>query len=263
MKSNFKNKLLLTAGSLLFLLLSGAVTSCLKDKSKEGLIPEKTFSAILSDVYLANGMLSMSAIRDAYARKDSINAYVDIVNSYGYSYEQMEKTLSYYFREDPKRLVRIYDRIDEKLSRIEMDVTMQQDNALATIAAKMKRNHIFNLPDPEFTGKPDFSFDIFPPGIFTLEFSVTLYPDDPSVNPSFVAWYSSAKGADSARCRYMLPVRYFRDGLPHVYSVKGHIEGKEKSVLKGFYLDYENNLAPSRLHADIVNLSFNYVGDNQ
>jgi hypothetical protein len=246
--------------SVLFILY--ASFSC-SNKGKMGLIPEKTFTSILSDVYLTDGLLSMSAIRDKYSRKDSINTYIDIIKNYGYTYDQMEKTLNYYFVNDPKQLVRIYDKIDEKLSEIEFKISTEQENALAAMTARMKKNSKFSLPDPELKEKPGFSYDIYPPGIFTLEFSVTIYPDDRSVNPSCIAWYSVSDGPDAGHAIYFPAIKYIRDGLPHVYTLRGRVEGNKKSVLKGLYFDYENNLEYGTLHAEIINLSFSYTGDLQ
>ncbi len=245
---------------ILFIL--SASSSC-RDKSKEGLIPEKTFTSILSDAYLTDGLLSMSAIRDQYSRKDSINNYIDIVKSYGYTYDQMEKTLNYYFVHDPKQMVRIYDKIDAKLSEMEFKISTEQENALEAMTAKMKKNSQFSLPDPELKKKPGFSYDIYPPGIFTLEFSVTIYPDDRSVNPSCIAWYSVTDGPDAGHVKYFPAIRYIRDGLPHIYTLRGRVEGDKKSVLQGFYFNYENNQEFGTLHAEIINLSFSYTGDLQ
>ena len=246
--------------SVLFIL---SVSFSCSDKSKKGLIPEKTFTSILSDAYLADGLLSMPAIRDHYSRKDSINNFIDIIKSYGYTYNQMEKTLNYYFVNDPKQLVRIYDKIDAKLSEIEFKVSIEQENALAAMTAKMKKNSRFSLPDPKLKEKPGFLYDIYPPGVFTLEFSVTIYPDDQSVNPSLIAWYSTSVGPDTCQKKYFPAIRYIRDGLPHVYTFKGRVEGDKKSVLKGLYLDFENNQKYGLLHAEIINLSFSYTGDMQ
>jgi hypothetical protein len=263
MKNNLEKHTILVTGELiLFFCILLASYSC-RDKSKEGLIPEKTFTSILSDSYLADGLLSMSDIMAKYSKKDSTSNYIDIIKSYGYSYEQMEKTLNYYFINDPKRLVRIYDKIDEKLSGIEFTVSTEQYNAIAENAKKLKKNSNFSLPDPEMKDKPEFSYDIYPPGIFTLEFSVTVYPDDQSVHPSFIAWYSTADGPDTGQKIYFPAIRYIKDGWPHIYTVRGRVEGNKKSILKGLYLDYENNPDFGRQHAEILNLSFSYIGDLQ
>lgn len=244
---------------ILFFFILLASYSC-SDKSKKGLIPEKTFTAILSDSYLADGLLSMSAIKDKFAKKDTTSSYIDIIKSYGYTYEAMEKTLHYYFINDPKRLVSIYDKIDEKLSQIELKITAEQQKILKTTQEKSNQRIHFLLPDPGLKEKPYFSYDVYAPGTFVLEFSVTVYPDDQSYHPFFTAWYSPSDGPDTGKKTYLPEIKYIKDGWPHTYTVRGNVEGNRKTVLKGFYFDYENNPGLGMQHAEITNLSFSYMG---
>jgi hypothetical protein len=262
MKNRFGKHILISMGVMISFILILFVSFGCHDKSKQDLIPEKAFTSILADAYLADGLLSMSSIRDNFSKKDTTSCYIDIAKSYGYTYDQMEKTLNYYFTSDPKRLVRIYDKIDAKLSEILFKVSTEQENAILANARKLKKSGRYSLPDPELKNKPDFSYDIYPPGIFVLEFSVTVYPDDQSVNPEFIAWYSASDGPDAGKKNYFPAIRYVKDGLPHLYSLRGKVDGDKKSVLKGFYLEYENNQDNGKIHADILNLSFSYIGDN-
>jgi hypothetical protein len=244
--------------SIVFIL--SASYSC-GDKSARGLIPEKDFTIILSDAYLTNGLLSMPSIRNKFPKKDSTSNYDDIIKSHGYTYEQMEKTLNYYFMNDPKQLVRIYDMISVDLNAIELKITADQQKKIFEIAEKTKKDFHFMLPDPELKRKPGFSYDIYPPGIFTLVFSVRVYPDDQSYHPSYIAWYSASEGPDAGKIKYLQELRYIKDGSPHTFTVKGRIEGTGKSTLEGFFFDYGNNPGFSRQHAEIMNLNFSFMGD--
>jgi hypothetical protein len=243
-----------------FLFILSASSGC-GDKSAKGLIPEKDFTAILSDSYLANGLLSMPEIRNKFPKKDSTSNYADIIKSHGYTYEQMEKTLNYYFMDNPKQLVRIYDMISVNLNAIELKVTADQQKEIFKITEKTKKDFHFMLPDPELKRKPGFSFDIYPPGMFTHVFSVTVYPDDQSYHPSYIVWYSASEGPDAGKIKYLQEFRYIKDGWPHTFTVKGRIEGTGKSTLGGFYFDYGNNPGFSRQHAEIMNLNFSFMGD--
>jgi hypothetical protein len=263
MKNNLQKHIILTTGKLiLFFCILLASYSC-GDKSARGLIPEKDFTAILSDSYLADGLMTVPAIRSTFSKKDSVSSYVDIIKSYGYTYEQMEKTLNYYFMKDPKALISIYDKISVNLNAIELNVTAEQQKEIYAIEEKTKKDFHFSLPDPELKRKPGFSYDIFPPGIFTLVFSVTVYPDDQSYHPFFISWYSAAEGPDTGKIKYLQEIRYIKDGRPHTYTVKGRIEGNRKSTLGGFFFDYGNNPGFSWQHAEILNLNFSFIGDNR
>jgi hypothetical protein len=203
----------------------------------------------------------MPAIKNRFSKKDSVMCYIDIINSYGYTYEQMDKTLNYYFMNDPKLLVRIYDKISENLNVTELNVTAEQQKEISAIEEKAKKNFHFLLPDSTLKEKPGFSYEIYAPGMFTLEFSVTVYPDDQSYHPFFIAWYSASDGPDTGIIKYLQEIRYIKDGRPHTYKIKGRIEGKGKSKLEGFYFDYGNNPGFNWQHAEILNLNFSFTGD--
>ena len=231
------------------------------DKSARGLIPEKDFTAILSDAYLTDGLLTLPAIKNKFSMKDSVSCYVDIINSHGYTYEQMEKTLNYYFKNHAKELISIFDNISENLNAIELNISAGQQKEIFANDEKTKKDFHFSLPDPELKRKPGFSYDIFPPGIFTLVFSVTVYPDDQSYHPFFISWYSAAEGPDAGKIKYLQEIRYIKDGWPHTYTVKGRIAGDKKSKFGGFFFEYGNNPGFIWQHADILNLNFSFISD--
>jgi hypothetical protein len=257
MKNNRGRYITNITGMIISFLFILSVSFACRDKKAIKIIPEKTFTAILSDAYLADGLLSIPPIISKYSIKDSTSNYIDIIESYGYSYEAMEKTLRYYYIHDPKRLISIYDKIDEKLSQIEMKVTAEQQKIAVAEAEYDNRIH-FLLPYLKPREKPNFSFDINAPGTFTLEFSVTVYPDDQSGHPYFISWYSATEGPDAGKKNYFPMIRYIKDGWPHTYTVKGKIEGDKKSIFKGFYFDYDNNPDFRRQHAEIRHGSFSF-----
>jgi hypothetical protein len=256
----FKYIILATGKFILFLLILPTFYSC-GDKNSRGLIPEKDFTAILSDAYLADGLLLVPAIRDKFLLKDSVSCYVDIINSHGYTYEQMEKTLNYYFIYDAKEMVSIYDNISEKLNAKELNISAELQKEAFANEETTKKNFKFSLPDPEMKRKPGFSYDINPPGMFTLVFSVTVYPDDQSYHPSFISWYSTAEGPDAGKIKYLQEIRYIKDGWPHTYTVKGRIPWDKKTKLEGFFFNYENNPGFCWQHAEILNLNFLFTCD--
>ena len=67
------------------------------------LIPEDKLVAILTDTYLTTGMMDVQAMRDTWGQRDSILNYIDVIRSHGYTYEQLEETLRYYFTEQTEK----------------------------------------------------------------------------------------------------------------------------------------------------------------
>ena len=93
------------------------------------LIPEDKLVAILTDTYLTTGMMDVQAMRDTWGQRDSILNYIDVIRSHGYTYEQMEATLQYYFTDKPKKLAKIYDRVTGNLLALEVKVENERVDA--------------------------------------------------------------------------------------------------------------------------------------
>jgi hypothetical protein len=251
-----------TGLSVLFVFLTAVSCVPRKDKIEQAnLIPEKTFVSILTDVYIANGLLTLPEVRYTFIKRDSVSNFVDIIKSYGYSYEAMNSTMNYYFISKPKKLIRIYDQIIRRMSEMESGY----QNELTRIqkeASRASANYsIFSLPDPVGKKLPEFSRDIDPPGIFTLSFSITLYPDDQSFKPHFTAWFCDADSIETGKKRWFTPFEYIKDGYLHMITYTGRIEEDRKMVLKVILYDYENNIMEWDKHARIEVLFFNFFAD--
>jgi len=227
---------------------------------KGNIIPEKTLISILTDVYLADGLLSLDQINDMFSSRDSVTNYIGIIESYGYTKRSMDNTIKYYIIKKPKRLIRIYDQALSRLSK--MESLLRDDPALTEgsepAQVMVDSSHI--LPDPEGAEKPGFDFVLTPSGYYNLEFTVTVYPDDKSVNPCFTAILSSADTTRLQTLKYLPTINYQKNGLPYTHAVSGKIEGNETLLLKGWFYDYENKPDIQGQHAIIENISFSVTG---
>ena len=77
------------------------------------LIPEDKLVDILTDTYLAAAMLDMPGLVSTWGQRDSNLNYIDVIESHGYTYQQLDTTMRYYFNAKPKKLSRVYDRVKE------------------------------------------------------------------------------------------------------------------------------------------------------
>jgi hypothetical protein len=224
------------------------------DRSK--VIPEKSFVSVLTDIYLADGMLVLPQIRNKFSHRDSISNYIDIIENHGYSYDDMNNTLEYYFFSKPKKLIKIYDQVLTKLSemqsRYENEPAEPESDGRGMWTGKLS----YDYPGPSGSDNPEFSIIVYPHSTFTFKFTLTVYPDDQSTNPCFTAWYSLADSAGSGKRTYLPSIRYLKDGLPHTYTIIKEVSVNSPVVLKGSLLDYENNPVKAELHARISDISF-------
>lgn len=238
------------------------LVSCRNYKEKinhSNLIPEKTFVSILTDVYIADGLLSLPEFRSMFSRRDSISNYIDIIESYGYSYETMNKTVNYYFVSKPKKLIKIYDQITRNLSEMQSDFQEGITREMRTKAGKSMTN-VYYLPDTSLKKQPGFEHSIAASGFYTLTFTVTIYPDDQSFNPCFTSWYFNADSAETGKRYYLPPIKYIKDGHPHTYTITSRIKAAGQISLNGLFYDKENNSDDREEHARIENNFFSFTG---
>ncbi len=243
---------------ILFLLLLNACTEKQGKTVPKKAIPEKIFISILTDLYLTDGLLTVPQIRDKYPDKDSVSAYIDAIVSHGYTKEDMDHTIEYYFVKKPKRLIRIYDQllgelteIDTRLSNIPVDEFSSENNEWSGLS-------LYNFPDFSGEKDPEFSLPLNSQGSYTLEFMVTIYSFDQTENPGFTAWLCSADSSETGK-KYFLPsIKYIKDGYPHIYIVTGKNDRSTPVILKGNLYDRENNPEDGERYGKIEKIRFSF-----
>jgi hypothetical protein len=248
--------------SIVLIMCTLAVAACVNPKDKiphDDLIPEKTFTSILGDIYLANGMLTVPDVRRQFASRDSVLNFIDIIESYGYTYEKMNNTLNYYFISKPKKLIRIYDQVIGKMTEME---SAMQDQILKQSQAESRRttmSNIYNYPDPGKKEEPGIRMFINTSGTYTLSYAVTVYPDDQSNDPCLSAWLVDADSIETGVKKWLPAVRYFKDGHPHHYVFNWKIKADRPLILRTVYYSHSSNISEGEKHARIEVLYSNFV----
>jgi hypothetical protein len=248
---------------LLFILLiismmAGSCSGRKSKVSKRDLIPEKKMVSILSDIYLANGLLSLHSINNRYSMLDSVNAYIQIVEKHGYTKEKVDKTMEYYFFDDPKGLNKIYDQVLGKLSEKE-SLMAKEFTKIQVVTTKLWTGKDFYII-PSVNGDDSTRFDVLliKSGYYTLSFSVTLYPDDQSVNPGPTAFMTPIDSIDSGKKVYVHYLNYLKDGRAHNYTLTFHVPDNKKLHLRGWLYDFDNTSSGQKKNIKIENISFTY-----
>lgn len=239
----------LIAGVLLLLL---SVVSCSKGK-KQKRIPEKIFSEILYEIHLGNGLLIAPDVRNIFAEQDTLRNYQDIIEKYGHSIEEMDNTLRYYFLKKPKKLIEIYDRNIGRMTEMESLLLKDQQQVTEFTNLWQERTELY-LPDTAGNRKLHFTHIFQSPGSYYLKFTATVYPNDPSFNPQFIAFTSHADSLATGKQEYISDIRYFKDGLPHTYSLRIVVKDKYPLTLSIYFFDHNNKPDIGFPYASISNI---------
>ncbi|MCU0455638.1 MAG: DUF4296 domain-containing protein [Bacteroidales bacterium] len=252
--------------SIVLMLCAVAVSSCVNPKDKiphDDLIPEKTFISILSDIYLANGVLTVPDVRRQFASRDSVLNFIDIIESYGYSYEKMNNTINYYFISKPKKLIRIYDQVIGKMTETESAL---QDQVLKQSQAESRRatmSNIYYFPYPGNGEEPGIRLFINSSGTYTLSFTATVFPDDQSCDPHLSAWLVDADSIETGTKKWFPAIQYIKDGHPHHYVIDWKIRADRPLILRSVYYSHASNISEGEKHARIEVLFSKFVPNTE
>jgi hypothetical protein len=236
-------------------------SSCIGKKTaidKKDIIPEKELISLLVDIHLADGLLALPKIYADFSSLDSIAVYYQIIENHGYTKEIMDKTLKYYFVNDPKKLNKIYDQALGILSEMESRVESESFKEMARLANQWPGKEFYAFP--ELTGNDSTLFDktLYRPGIYTLTFTATLFSDDRSVNPRTTAYTCSPDSIETGKRKYAKTVNFIKDGYPHIYKLTFLLPESKIHHLRGWLFDFDNQLAAIEKHIKIETISLTF-----
>ena len=244
---------------ILMILISLIAGSCSSRKNKldrTGLIPEKQLVSILTDVYLADGLLSIPKVHNWFSSLDSLSSYISVIKKHGYSKQSMDKTMKYYFIKNPKKLIKIYDQVLGILSEMESRYEREANLTEVHYVNRWTGKEYYCFPDRKRTDSTRFDISLSNPGKYMLTFTATLFPDDQSVNPRLTVYTCHPDSIDTGKRRYFKTMEYIKDGRPHQYTLIYTLPAKTPVHLRGWLTDPDNNPDVLEKHVIFENISF-------
>jgi Domain of unknown function (DUF4296) len=245
-------------GFLILIIISLLAGSCSGRKQKldkKNLIPEKDLVSLLTDIHIADGLLAIPRIISGSSSFDSISTYYQVIEKHGYTKEMMDKTMNYYFSNDPKKLNKIYDQVLGKLSEMESRIVKESTVEFARISNLWKGKNFYSIPS--LTGNESTLFDLplNTRGLYVLSFTATLYPDDQSINPRAIMYSCSPDSLDTGKRHYVKSINYIKDGRPHTYILALPDKGIQVLHLRGWLYDSDSRPYDFEKHFVIENIS--------
>jgi|WetSurMetagenome_2_1015567.scaffolds.fasta_scaffold00332_22 hypothetical protein len=232
------------------------------DKPSVKTVPDDALINILTDTYIAGGLMNVTKVRDMYRYRDSITNYTEIVKHYGYTTTQVDSSLKYYFINKPKKLEKIFDAVTGKL--LEMQTEIQtESNAEAKAAVPSGVNlNLWNgrasivFPDEFYTDSIPFTIPVKTAGVYTFKASYQIFPDDQSISPELIINFSNFKGKGEEIITHWDKCPLQKDGRVHVVVLKKELTNTENSFVRGFLFYHANKKGGTwQKHARISDIS--------
>ena len=254
-----------TVYKIFFVTLMLMIVSCgnteNKKPSRKMRIPDDRLAAILTDTYLTAGIMDLFAMRDTWAQRDSIQNYIDVIESHGYTYEQFETTMRYYFMSKPRKLSRIYDRVTGNLLELETELMTQQSAVKPSEKNLWPGKPDYRLPE-EFTRDPVwFDIPVDKPGEYILKADIRVFEDDKSLNPRVTVYFSYRDSAGEEKRDYWQEIFLVKDGQIHNIRIKHTLDTIPDARLRGWLLNHDNQSGKWEKHARISNIRIVHADD--
>jgi len=242
-----------------FSLIAGSCSSRKNKLDNNDLIPEKELVSLLTDIYIADGLLSQPKIHNWFSSLDSLSTYYSIIEKHGYSKKNMDKTMKYYFIKKPKKLINIYDQVLGILSLMESIV--EKEAILAEVHKEnlWKGKELYSFPDPAGTDSTQFDITLNKTGLYSLAFSAILFPDDQSVNPRITAYSCHPDSIETGKRKYLETINYIKDGQPHTYAYIIKVPENTILHLRGWFYDFDNLPGEWEKHMRFFNISLIFI----
>ena len=228
--------------------------SCNRGVKKDKLIPVKNLVELLTEIYIADGLLSIPPIHAIYSYKDSTSNYIDIIKSHGYTKARMDVTMRYYFEKKPEKLENIYDqvltRLNEKQALLE-----KADPPVSDIATNLWTGRTqIEVPETGIMDSAWFSIAIKDTGNYTLDFTTIIYADDQSINPKVTVFFWHADSTKTGFRIYWPGLKLQTGGKLQNYSLSNRNSDTTITHICGMLLDCDPQKGRWVKHAKIENI---------
>jgi hypothetical protein len=191
----------------LFLLLFIGAFACSSKDNGSKTIPRRDFINLLVDMHIADAIAVNHTINENLGRLDSSILYASILESHGYTRDQMTATFNYYSK-DPDKLVDIYDEVFSILSK-RADETKKlyssTTNSSSYTVWKPEKNRYSMYGDTVQYLTP-FDISIDTTGTFFISVEIKRTFNDQAINPRIAAYFYDPEADDSESNVYFFEV---------------------------------------------------------
>lgn len=222
---------------LILLILPLVIFECTSRKNKldrSDLIPADDLTDIMTDVYITNGLLTIPRVHHWYTPADTVGPYGEAIEKHGYTKAQLDKTMKWYFVKNPKKLIKIYDKVLARLSEMEIRYTQEAEAFQAASSNLWKGRKIYASPDIK-NDDSYFEINMTYPGVYHLSFTATVFPDDQSSDPAFLAYIQNPDSTVTEKT-FLTTIKYIKDGAPHNYYVRIDAPSQYYFHVKGWFV---------------------------
>jgi hypothetical protein len=228
--------------------------SCKPGTPGNELIPVKELVNVLTELYVADGLLAYPPVRNMFSLKDSTANYLDVIKKFGYTKEQMDRTMLYYFDKKPKKLENIYDQVLTRLSEKQTLLNITEPPKVLQSANLWTGPQLYSVPESGINDPAMFNIPLKDTGNYILEFTIAVFPDDQSLNPKVTLYFYYPDTSKNGYRDYWTAVPLLKDGVRHTYTLTRNNSNPAVTHLSGSFFDCDPKEGRWEKHALVDNI---------
>lgn len=241
------------------------VTSCNKTnrsgvKHSEVIPPDK-MTELLTDLYLVDGLMDYPPIRSDYSENDSIESYIDVIESHGLTKEEADRSMRFYFIDKPDKYEEIYDNVIENLSGMEAELMQKMANRPDPDRELWNGERSYSLPDAGVNNPVEFSVRTEGLGGYILRARITVYDDDQSIDPHVQVWFWFDDGSEEGKKIMWDKTKLNKNSRAEFINMKEELNDPRVTHIKGRLLNHEPQSGHWEKHAIVTNISLRKLSD--
>jgi hypothetical protein len=246
-------------GQALLVIIFCVTLICSCKSGDKRLISDRDLVSVLTEIYVADGILTIPRIRSLYSEKDSTSNYLDILKRHKLTKQRMDNTLSYYFSKNPKKLQNIYDQVLTRLTERQTLI----EKAIPTVHQPR-----YNLwPGKDYVNVPEsgvkdpiwFSVQVKDTGNYILDFTATIFDDDQSINLRTTVFFWRGDSSKTENRLYWPEVNLIKDIQARNYSLSKRNGDSTYNHIGGWILNSDPKEGRWEKHAIIQNIRLHKV----
>ena len=203
-------------------------------------IPEKDLVEFLTDLHMANAIVSERRNIDLGYKLDSASLYGSLFGKYGFTKAQFDTAMLYYSN-NPEKLKKLMNQVTARLQEMEEAATAEEERLKKADMDIVWSDSTDRKPKQGTMDKIAVDIPIKQGGMYMVSVTVRLFPDDLSVNPGMTLYFYCDDSTTDGRRIYFDKVYYgTQGGEPITYTTTGMLADSTYHRIRGSLADFSN-----------------------
>jgi hypothetical protein len=237
-------------------------SACRKVEKPDVIIRQEVMTEILTDLYLADGLLNNAEIRRKFLHNDSTENYMRVIEKHGFTMADFDANIEYYLKTEPKMYEEIYDVILATLSEMEAQNIEATGNTDPSRTNLWKGKSSFRMPDDGTANPVEFSFRSKGSGKYTISARLNLFEDDQSVDPKATIYFWFNDGSEEGYMDFWESEVYTKQQGSQTIKFEKVLIDPRITHVKGRLIDFTQQQGHWEMHSSISGIKASYFPED-